>query len=454
MPDLDTATGPARFRVLVTGSRTWTDTATITAALEALRAEHGDRLTVVHGACPRGADAIADDWTVRTGTDTERWPADWRAGRGAGMARNTAMVATGPARCLAFIRDASPGASHCAATAEAAGIPTDRHTHPQPPPAPGGRLLSAALAAAARGWHVFPLRPGTKVPAFPDHGAAHCTGRDPRCRDGHTGWEARATTDPDRIRRAWTARPYGIGVACGPSGLLVVDLDTPKPEDPPRPPEWDLPGVTDGADALAVLCERAGQPYPGETYTVRTGRGGTHLYFRQPEHGPALGNTSGGTTTGLGWKIDTRGQGGLVVAAGSVVAGNPYTTVLDLDPAPLPDWLTDALRPKPMPAPAVIPRLPDSRAGRWIGAALAAEVARVTNAPGGAHNAELYAAARILGELVAGGAIAEHDVRDALRSAAAGLANTAGCDCTPGTIERTITSGLRAGARRPRQVAA
>lgn len=454
MPDTDSTPGPVPFRVLVTGSRTWTDTATITTALDELRAEHGDALTIVHGACPQGADAIAEDWTNQTGTAVERWPADWRAGRGAGLARNAAMVATGPARCLAFIRDDSPGASHCAATAEAASIPTDRHSYPDAAPAPGGRLLSAALALAGRGWHVFPLRPGTKVPAFPDHGAARCTRQDPRCRHGHTGWEERATTDPDRIRRAWTAHPYGIGVACGPSGLLVIDLDTPKPDDAPRPAEWDLPGVTDGADVLAVLCERAGQPYPGETYTVRTGRGGTHLYFRQPDDGSAFGNTTGGTSTGLGWKIDTRGRGGLVVAAGSVVADNPYTTVLDLDPAPLPRWLADGLRPAPMPAPAVIPRLPNSRAGRWVGAALAAEVARVADAPGGAHNAELYAAARILGELVAGGALPEQQVRDLLRSAAAGLANASRCSCTPGAIERTITSGLRAGARRPRQVAA
>ncbi|MGW1451161.1 bifunctional DNA primase/polymerase, partial [Micromonospora sp. NPDC002411] len=65
-------------------------------------------------------------------------------------------------------------------------------------------LLTAALAHAARGWHVFPLRPDDKRPAFPDHTADQCAGRDPRCRTGHVGWEARATTDPARIRRAWS----------------------------------------------------------------------------------------------------------------------------------------------------------------------------------------------------------------------------------------------------------
>src|SRR5438093_650742 len=80
--------------------------------------------------------------------------------------------------------------------------------------------------------------PGDKRPAFPDHPADLCTATDPRCRTAgrHIGWEARATTDPDRIRKAWTRAPYNVGIACGPSGLLVVDLDVPKPgQQPPAP---------------------------------------------------------------------------------------------------------------------------------------------------------------------------------------------------------------------------
>ncbi|MGH8878010.1 MAG: hypothetical protein ACRD0P_11805, partial [Stackebrandtia sp.] len=50
-------------------------------------------------------------------------------GRAAGPARNAAMVHTRPALCLAFIRDHSRGASHCADLAERTGIPTRRYRH-------------------------------------------------------------------------------------------------------------------------------------------------------------------------------------------------------------------------------------------------------------------------------------------------------------------------------------
>src|SRR5207253_11353884 len=132
-----------------------------------------------------------------------------------------------------------------------------------------------------RGSHVFPLRPGDKRPAYPDHPADLCTATDPRCRAAgrHIGWEARATTDPDRIRKAWSRLPYNVGIACGPSGLVVIDLDTPKPN-AMQPEAWNVEGVTDGTDVLCVLAERAGAAVEWDTWTVRTGRGGTHLYYR------------------------------------------------------------------------------------------------------------------------------------------------------------------------------
>ena len=74
------AVAPARpRRVLVTGSRTWIDEAVIAAALR----EHWTAGAVlVTGACPRGADAIAERLWTAWGGQVERHPADWGTGPG------------------------------------------------------------------------------------------------------------------------------------------------------------------------------------------------------------------------------------------------------------------------------------------------------------------------------------------------------------------------------------
>ena len=280
-------------------------------------------------------------------------------------------------------------------------------------------LLTAALAAADRGWHVFPLRPGSKVPT--GHAAARCphTGR---CAGGHRTPEQRATTDPARIRQAWTQRPYGIGVATGPSGLVVVDLDQLKPGDPK--------GTPDGVTSFAALCERAGQAVP-TTLTVRTAGGGAHLYFTAPE-GVRLPSTKGR----LAPKIDTRAWGGYVVAPGSTVDGHRYEVVDDHSVAPLPIWLLAALRPAPRPAAAAVPVAATTRATRYAAAALRDETTAVATTAEGGRNAALLRAARALGRLIASGDLTRSVVEEALQGAgeAAGL--------PPAECRATLRSGL------------
>lgn len=131
------------MRVLITGSRGWTHRAVVEGVLDhwqAVACGVGRRyqqgpLVIVHGACPRGADAHADRWATRHGVQVERHPADWqRYGPRSGFVRNAEMVAAGADLCLAFIlpcdkltcprrgQHDSHGTDHCAGLARAAGI--------------------------------------------------------------------------------------------------------------------------------------------------------------------------------------------------------------------------------------------------------------------------------------------------------------------------------------------
>lgn len=115
-------------RILVTGSRTWTDRTAIRAVLFRLAKHYaGDSITVVHGGA-RGADAIAGEEAAKLDLWVEVFPADWKkhGPKRAGFIRNQAMVDSGADVCVAFIEKDSAGASMCADLAEQAGIKTLR----------------------------------------------------------------------------------------------------------------------------------------------------------------------------------------------------------------------------------------------------------------------------------------------------------------------------------------
>lgn len=294
--------------------------------------------------------------------------------------------------------------------------------------------LSAALDAAARGWHVFPLRPGTKRPAL--HGEAACPRTGP-CTAGHVKWEQRATTDPVRIRAAWSAGAFNIGLATGPSGLVVVDLDMPKNQN--HKGSSDAPS---GATTFEALCERAGHTVP-DTYRVRTASGGEHLYFTAPD-GIRLTNTAGT----IGELVDTRAWGGYVVAAGSTTPAGAYEAVSGSVTAPLPEWLQTILKPSPVRSTGPL-RLPVVDGSRAALAALEAECAVVAAAPDTQRNTTLNRCAFKVGRFVAWGDIPRHVVEEAFQGAGEARGLTA-AECRA-TIRSALDSSLR--KARPREAA-
>lgn len=143
-------------RILVTGSRTWLDRRSIRVALTQYITENvsakinaqgypvdwdaGDWV-IVHGACPTGADALAQEYALNNWITQDPFPANWkRYGKRAGIKRNEDMVAAGAEVCIAFIDrchkpecrgkppHGSHGATHCSYIAEAAGIEVRRIT--------------------------------------------------------------------------------------------------------------------------------------------------------------------------------------------------------------------------------------------------------------------------------------------------------------------------------------
>ena len=290
--------------------------------------------------------------------------------------------------------------------------------------------LDAALNYAARGWAVIPLMPRAKVPAT-------------------TRGEHAATTDPDIISRWWTANPdLNVGIATGPSGLAVVDLD------------HNEAASINGVVGFITLCADLGHEYP-QTLEADTPNG-CHLLFERPVD-VAIKSNAGR----LGEGIDVRGQTGYIVAPPSWGhTRNPpvrevrYEWINDNPVAALPEWITARLSSR-FPNRAGGPQSGRSggrfhlahRTGSgdpnaYAQAALRAEVDRVRTAPEGTRNDTLNAAAYNLGQLVAGGVLGIHVVELELTRAAlaAGL--------TEREIGSTVRSGLTKGADSPRSGAA
>ncbi len=122
---VDNVTEERYLRLLVTGSRDWNNYGCIAQALKDIWLANGSKpMLLISGACPTGADRMAEHVWEAGGMLVERHPAEWdRFGRRAGFIRNRAMVDLGADLCVAFIRNKSKGATHTVDLAREAGIP-------------------------------------------------------------------------------------------------------------------------------------------------------------------------------------------------------------------------------------------------------------------------------------------------------------------------------------------
>lgn len=123
------------MRVIVTGARAWPDKKAVFTALEKLLRASGP-FVLVHGACPTGADAQAEEWYqligLEQGVMRVRYPAKWERSdgtinRGAGYARNAEMVSKGADLVLAFPLPEGSGTQHTVDLAREAGIEVITH---------------------------------------------------------------------------------------------------------------------------------------------------------------------------------------------------------------------------------------------------------------------------------------------------------------------------------------
>lgn len=292
----------------------------------------------------------------------------------------------------------------------------------------GSRMARAARAYAGYNLRVFPCTPNGKLPL-----TAH-------------GYQD-ATADAAQIDAWWSKWPSAnVAMACAPSGYMVLDVDSHRLDDAGRAFVADL-----------------GANHP--TSTQDTPTGGTHYMYMLP-HGVALSNSAGQLPAG----IDVRVNGYVLLspsvvtyrgdeaAAKGVADGHTgrYQWRTDMrpnefPPQPLPEHVMGLLltkRPE-SPAASIAPPTSDvssERAFRYAEAALERELDALARAPQGGRNEQLNKSAFSLGQLAAGGALNGHEIADKLSA----VSQAIGLDARE--IERTIRSGMQAGAKKPRGV--
>lgn len=152
--------------------------------------------------------------------------------------------------------------------------------------------------------------------------------------------------------------------------------------------DCDRHGNVDGVDAWEVLCLFYGYDMSAH-YVVNTPRGGQHIYFRQDPR-KRLGNRTGDLPQG----IDIRGDGGYVIAGGSVLPDGRTYEMANWGTLPVvPAWLQTLISKQwPSPASDSAPQTrhetPTDRERRYAAVALKEETKKVTTSTEGSRNTE------------------------------------------------------------------
>lgn len=158
-------------------------------------------------------------------------------------------------------------------------------------------LHEIALQWAGAGWRVFPCLDGGKAPAIAN------------------GFHA-ATTDPAQIESWWQSGDFNVGLVCDLNTVIDVEAD--------------------GLARLMAFQQEYGAIPP--TFTVRTPSGGKHYYLS--------GIAPRRIRPFKGYQIDVCGEGGYVLAPGSVTDAGCYAVEHDADFADMPAWLPARLPPR------------------------------------------------------------------------------------------------------------
>lgn len=275
--------------------------------------------------------------------------------------------------------------------------------------------LNDTLEYAARGWPVFPCRPGDKHPRTPK------------------GFHD-ASIDPTVIKRWWMRWPDSwVGAPTGEAlGAVILDIDVKDP-------------AAFGFDTLDDL----GFGILPDTPMVHTTSGGLHLYFKIPRGG--LRNTNGKRGRGIGPGLDWRGTGGYVILA-SVGSGYEWDAHQNLDTVPFAEVPAALLPREPEQVSHAKPVRPETGLSPYAAKALDDACRRIAGAPCGEQEATLNGECFSIGTLAGTGAIPHSFAFQALVWAASKMPSYDSRRPWIGSeLNRKVARAFNDGTRQPRR---